>query len=173
VVELSKLTDEGLRLSGCAEHVQLDENEALRDLSWKIFIQRADDDFFFDIQAEAIYEGTCCRCLEPIDVPANICARFLGSPDPALAARGSHTLGSQDLDVVYLPEEELDEEALVKDQFVLQRPMQLLCKEGCLGLCFQCGKNWNKGKCQCHPQNSYVPGTLARALADIKLDLGP
>jgi uncharacterized protein len=173
VIELSKITEEGLRLSGRADLIQLEGNDALRGLSWNIFIQPAAGDFFFDIRAEAVYEGICCRCLEPIDVTARVLSQFLGSPDPALAARGSHTLGTQDLDVIYLPEEILDEAALLKEQFVLQRPMQLLCKEGCLGLCYKCGKNWNKGRCQCIQEIAPAPGTLARALADIKLDVGP
>jgi len=173
VIELSKLTSEGLRLEGTAEHISLEGGESLRDLSWRLFVQRSDGDVFFDIQADAVYECACCRCLEPLDANIDIRSQFLGSPDPALVARGSHTLGTQDLDVVYLPEELLDEVALVREQFILQHPMQPLCKEDCQGLCSLCGKNWNKGRCQCHPEYSSAPGVLARALAEVKLDLHP
>lgn len=173
MIELTKLPTEGLRLEGSALHVQMDEKESLRDLSWQLFVQPSNKDVFLDIRAEAIYEGTCCRCLESVDKQAKILAQFLGSPDPDLVARGSYALGTQDLDVVYLPEEMLDECALVREQFILQRPMQLLCKEDCLGLCPQCGKNWNKGRCQCGPFNSKMPGALAKALSGVQLDLKP
>ncbi|MDR1841057.1 MAG: DUF177 domain-containing protein [Holophagales bacterium] len=171
MIELSKLTTEGLRLEGAADRVPPEENEVLRCLRWQVFAQKSNGDFFFDIQGEAVYESACCRCLEPLDAPARICAQFLGSPDPDLVARGSHTLGTQDLDVVYLPEEVVDEEGLVREQFVLQRPMQLLCKEDCQGLCSICGKNLNKGRCQCRPEYSKAPGALARAFAEAKLNL--
>jgi len=173
VIDLSKLPAEGLRLEGSAGCVQMEKNEVLRDLHWKVFAQPSERDIYFDIQAEAVYEGVCGRCLEPIDKPARLRAQFLGSSDPDLVARGSHTLETQDLDVVYLPEEMLDEESLVREQFILQRPMQMLCKEDCQGLCPQCGKNLNKGRCQCHPEYSRTPGVLAKALAEVKLDMKP
>lgn len=173
MIELSKLTAGGLRLEGAVERVPLEGSEFLRGLSWTVFIQRSNGDVFFDIQAEALFETSCCRCLEPLDTKMKIRSQFLGSADPALVERGSHTLGTQDLDVVYLPEELLDEEALVREQFVLQRPMQQLCKDDCQGLCSLCGKNWNKGRCQCRPEYSKAPGALARALAEAKLDVRP
>jgi uncharacterized protein len=173
VIELAKLPSEGLHLEGGAEHVPVEGCDVLRDLSWHLFAQPSGSDVYFDIQGTAVYEGVCCRCLEPVDWRARLRTQFLGSADPELVARGSHLLGKQDLDVVYLPEEMLDEEALVIEQFILQRPMQLLCKEGCLGLCPRCGKNWNKGRCQCSPEYSSAPGALAKALAGLKLDLEP
>ena len=48
--------------------------------------------------------------------------------------------------------------------------MHPLCKEDCLGLCPQCGKNWNKGKCSCDPEAHKEPSALAKALSGIKLD---
>ncbi|MCL1908596.1 MAG: DUF177 domain-containing protein [Holophagaceae bacterium] len=173
MIELAKLTAEGLRIEGSVGYVQVEENESLRNLHWQVFVQPSDKDFFFDIRAEAVIEGTCGRCLEPVDQETRLKAQFLGSSDPNMVARGSYTLGTQDLDVVYLPEEILDEEALVREQFILQRPMQLLCMNDCLGLCPQCGKNWNKGRCQCCPEYDKSPSALAVALADIKLDLSP
>jgi uncharacterized protein len=172
VIELSKLPAEGLRQEGLVGHVQIDENEALRNLQWQVFLQPSDEkDVFFDIVASAIYEGNCSRCLLPTDRPVELRAQFLGSLDPELVARGSYTIGSQDLDVVYLPEEAVDEEALVKEQFILQRPMQLLCIDGCLGLCPQCGKNWNKGPCHCCPDYFVERGALAKAFGGVKLEL--
>jgi uncharacterized protein len=171
VIELAKLPPEGLRLEGSAAHVQIDENEALRCLSWQLFVQPSNKDIFLDVRADAVFEGACSRCLESVDVQARIQSQFLGSHDPDLVARGTYVLGTQDLDVVYLHEETLDECALVREQFILQRPMQLLCKEDCLGLCPQCGKNWNKGRCQCCPEYNDAHGALAKALSGIQLDL--
>lgn len=172
MIDLLKLPESGLWLEGSLASVHLGENEALASLGWKILAMPSGGDFFFDVQAWAVYECTCCRCLDPADVPISIRSQFLGSRDPSLVAGGSHTLGTQDLDVVYVPEDALDEEALVRDQLLLQLPMQGLCKDDCLGLCFNCGKNWNKGPCGCRPERIGTPGAFARALADARLAPG-
>jgi uncharacterized protein len=173
-MDLSKIAEGGLRLEGSLGRVGLGENYALSSLGWNMFVLPSGQDFFFDVRARAVYECACCRCLEPVDVPVDVHSQFLGSRDPGLAARGSHVLGAQDLDVVYMPEETLDEEAFAREQLVLQLPMQALCKEGCLGLCSICGKNWNKGPCGCRPDHAHARthGALARALADVRLGPG-
>lgn len=45
---------------------------------------------------------------------------------------------------------DLDE--IVNTTFVLSMDSQLLCKEGCKGLCCRCGKNLNDGPCDCRPE---------------------
>ncbi len=172
MIDLSKLPPEGIRLEGSGERYPLEGHDVLRDAAWSLRILPSDQDVFLDVQGTAVWESTCARCLEPLDQELRVASQFLGSKDPELVMRGSHTLGSQDLDVVFLPESILDEHELVKEQFLLHVPMQPVCREGCEGLCPQCGKNWNKGRCQCRPEFSKPPSALAKALAGIKLDLG-
>jgi len=173
MIELSRLPAEGLRLEGSAPIMALDREEALRDGRWTLRLLPSNKDFYLELAGEATWEGTCSRCLEPFEQTIRVESRFLGSGDPDLVVRGSHTLGSQDLDVVFFPEPLLDEEALVREQFQLQVPMHALCREECLGLCPQCGKNWNKGRCNCRPEMQKAPSALAKALSGLKLDLEP
>ena len=42
-------------------------------------------------------------------------------------------------------------EPLVRDAVLLDLPLAPLCSEECLGLCPQCGANWNEGSCGCPP----------------------
>ena len=106
MIEIAKLPLDGLRIEGLSEFVSLEEKEALRGLSWQLFLVPTDKDgykdIFFDIRADAVYEGFCCRCLEPIDTPMALRAQFLGSSDPNLVARGSYMLGAQDSDQSFL-----------------------------------------------------------------------
>lgn len=174
MIHRAKLPAEGLRLSGTLALLPLEGEDAVRDMAWQVFVLPSDSglgDTFFDVKGSGVLDCTCSRCNEPFDLPLAVSSQFLGSQDADLAARGAHTLGSQDLDVVFMPEDEVDEEALVKEQFQLQVPMHPLCKEDCLGLCPQCGKNWNKGKCSCNPEAFKEPSALAKALSGIKLDL--
>ncbi|MBK8727304.1 MAG: DUF177 domain-containing protein [Holophagaceae bacterium] len=175
MIHLSKLPAEGLKLSGDLALLPLEGEDAVRDMAWSIFILPSSNaglgDTFFDVKGSGVLDCTCSRCLEPFDLPLAVSSQYLGSKDAELVARGAHALGTQDLDVVFMPEDELDEEALVKEQFQLQVPMHPLCKEDCLGLCPDCGKNWNKGKCSCNPElRAKEPSALAKALGSIKLD---
>jgi len=174
VIHLYKLPLVGLRLTGTTERLALEGDVALRDLTWSVFALASDGDVFLEVKGQATWQGACSRCLAPLDRSLTVESQFLGSKDAELVARGSHTLGSQDLDVVFLPEDTLDEAELVREQFELQAPMHPLCTEDCQGLCPACGKNWNKGPCHCQPESATTPSALnqalARALAGIKLD---
>jgi uncharacterized protein len=173
MIELSRLPAEGLRTEGRATLLPLERGEALRDAEWSLRVLPSNSDFYLEVLGKAVWEGNCSRCLEPFELALRLESRFLGSKDPDLVVRGSHTLGSQDLDVVFFPEPFLDEDALVREQFQLQIPMHAVCKETCQGLCPQCGKNWNKGPCTCRPESQKAPSALAKALSGLKLNLEP
>jgi len=174
VIDLYHLPPEGLRLNGTTAQLALEGDASLRDLAWSVFALASDGDVFLEVKGQALWQGTCSRCLAPLDRPLAVESQFLGSKDGDLVGRGSHQLGSQDLDVVFLPEDNLDEAELVREQFELQAPMHPLCVEDCKGLCPTCGKNWNKGPCHCRPEADQTPSALNRALtkalAGIKLD---
>jgi uncharacterized protein len=174
VINPYKLPPEGLRLSGTTQRLALEGDVSLRDLAWSVFALASDGDVFLEVKGQAVWQGACSRCLAPLDRPLVVESKFLGSRDADLVGRGAHTLGSQDLDVVFLPEDVLDEAELVREQFELQAPMHPLCAEDCQGLCPVCGKNWNKGPCHCQPEADLVPSALSqalsKALAGIKLD---
>lgn len=176
MIDLSRLPQEGLRLEGRLDHFPLDGRvgtDGWRELDYAVFVLPSAGDVFLEVKGRAKWEGCCSRCLESFEKPITVESQFLGSKDPELVARGSHTLGTQDLDVVFLPELELDELTLVREQFELQVPMSPICREDCPGLCPSCGKNWNKGKCNCRPEFERSPSALAKALSDLKLNLEP
>jgi uncharacterized protein len=171
MIDLTQLPPDGLRLDGTLGTLSLGDGSDLRGVTWRLLVLPSGADFFMEVKGEAVWEGTCSRCLEPLDLPLKVESQFLGSKDPDLVVRGAHTLGSQDLDVVFFPESALDEEALVREQFQLQAPMHPLCREACAGLCPECGKNWNKGPCSCRLELRKEPSALAKALVGLKLNL--
>lgn len=171
MIDLSQLPLEGLRLDGTLDAFVLADGSGLRGVQWQVLVMPSNKDFFMEVKGEGTWEGTCSRCLEPLEHPLKVASQFLGSKDPELVVRGAHAIGSQDLDVVFIPEPLLNEEALVREQFQLQAPTHPLCREACEGLCAQCGKNWNKGRCTCRPDISKEPSALAKALSGLKLNL--
>ena len=171
MIELAQLPPEGVSVEGVSVPQELGDGSSLRAAVWRVRVQPSDSDFFLEVKGGTTWEGACSRCLEPLDVPMEVTSQFLGSRHKDLMSGGAHAVASQDLDVVFLPEPILDEEALAREQFLLHVPMHPLCKEDCKGLCPQCGKNWNKGPCTCRPERDAEPGALAKALAGLKLNL--
>lgn len=57
--------------------------------------------------------------------------------------------GDVESGLVSYSKNELDLEHVLIDEIVLSIPMNVLCKDDCLGLCQDCGKNLNQGDCEC------------------------
>jgi uncharacterized protein len=89
---------------------------------------------------ETVWVGECRRCGGPVEgrVKAAVRERFAGG-------------GSDDEDAYLLADDVVDLEPLVRDAVLLELPLAPLCAETCLGLCPQCGTNWNESPCQCRP----------------------
>jgi uncharacterized protein len=48
---------------------------------------------------------------------------------------------------------EFDITGLVWEQFLIALPDKPLCSSSCKGICSYCGRNLNKGACQCHEES--------------------
>jgi uncharacterized protein len=90
----------------------------------------------------APWQGECRRCGGPVtgEVAASVRERYA-------PAGGTEA----DEDAYLLAGDELDLEPLARDAVLLDLPLAPLCSDDCLGLCPQCGANWNAGVCGCPP----------------------
>ncbi len=90
----------------------------------------------------ARWVGECRRCGGVVtgQVTAVVRERFV----PA-----EHVDGDED--AYQLEDDVLDLEPMVRDAVLLELPLAPLCAETCLGLCPQCGTNWNESPCRCRP----------------------
>jgi DUF177 domain-containing protein len=84
------------------------------------------------LRYEVRLEGPCMRCLEEAHETISIDAREVDQPG-----------GGEELRSPYLAEEELDVRGWARDALVLALPVQIVCREECLGLCPVCGENLN------------------------------
>jgi uncharacterized protein len=85
----------------------------------------------------ARYVGECRRCLEPARGTIAVEVRELCAE-------------SGDGETAYaLSPKTLDLEPIVHDACILELPLAPLCREGCAGLCPQCGANRNTERCDC------------------------
>ena len=86
----------------------------------------------------------CGRCLK--DVMTEFCLDFSREVD--MKTSSEEKLEQLD-ENNYIAGYQLDVDALIADEMVLQWPLKILCKEDCKGICTVCGKNLNKQECEC------------------------
>lgn len=115
---------------------------------------------------EAEVSFTCSRCLKHFNGSINKGFDLEYWPDPVVTAESEElSLTYPELVIGFYRNEELDLSAVVSEQIVLEIPLKPVCREGCKGLCSQCGADLNEGPCGCEPPP--LDPRLS-ALADIK-----
>jgi uncharacterized protein len=106
----------------------------------------------------APWRGECRRCGGQIG----------GTLEAHVRERYAPAGGSEaDEEAYHLEGDELDLGPLARDAVLLELPLAPLCSPGCLGLCPQCGANWNEDGCDCAP-----PGDPRWAALDTLRDPG-
>lgn len=97
-------------------------------------------------------ELVCSRCLEPYRVPVDASFDLRYLPLAETSAEGEREVEDDDLAAAYYRDDQIDLGQVVEEQIYLGIPMKPLCREGCLGLCPQCGTNLNVETCSCDTQ---------------------
>ncbi len=59
--------------------------------------------------------------------------------------------------IITVPDYKLDVDELVFSEVYLSLPSKHLCKEDCMGCCYECGKNLNEGECDCSEKQDIDP----------------
>jgi uncharacterized protein len=102
-------------------------------------------------------EGPCMRCLEPASPDFEVDVREVNQPG-----------GGDELSSPYVTDgEELQLAQWVRDALALALPVQLTCREECLGLCGQCGANLNEDPDHRHEA---APDPRWAKLGELKFD---
>ena len=85
------------------------------------------------------YSCECFRCLKPVskDLNIKINESFTSSDN------------AEQNDLYSFEGKILDTDKALRDNIILNLPMQNLCSERCKGLCEKCGANLNEMQCKC------------------------
>lgn len=93
----------------------------------------------FTVNGEIQYE--CARCLEPVS------RKFEKQIHKAVVR--TVPLDSEDEEWYVCEDHLLNLDEIVTDEIVLDLPYQVICSNGCKGLCPNCGVNLNHETCSC------------------------
>jgi uncharacterized protein len=109
----------------------------------RIVIDKIQNLFRFKINIKSRVMYNCDRCLNNYESDFDELTEQI------------YQLGHSELDVddqiELLPQDtrEIDISKAISDVFLLSRPMKLICKSDCKGLCVHCGINLNDKTCDC------------------------
>lgn len=148
-------------LDSTGEGIRLEE-----PLTLKAFIGRSGDKVLIKGSLQALLRLECSRCLEEfichIDEPFTV--TFL--PAQERPKESELELESDDLDVIFYTERTIDLSALIREQLLLAIPMNPVCTLSCRGLCPDCGKNLNEGRCYCSQSKGDARWSRSRRFED-------
>ena len=112
-----------------------------------------------DGKAEITQVMECDRCLKemPVQIVLDF-ERMLYSPDVMNSEL------EEESDHGVMDGYQLDIEALVYNELLMNQPEKVLCKPDCKGICKKCGKDLNEEDCGC---DTFVPDPRMAVLQDI------
>ncbi len=114
-------------------------------------IHKDKDKFHLVGAVQTELELPCSRCLEPYRLPVDLAFDQRYLPQAEASADQETEVAEEDLETSFYRKGQIDLNELLREQFYLALPMKPLCREGCRGLCSQCGMNLNTGTCDCAP----------------------
>lgn len=113
-------------------------------------------------------ETECDRCLGRasyhIDTPFDLFYRPLASVENSEGEELAIDEGEAEMGFYELPGLELED--IIREQLLLQLPMQRVCREDCKGICPICGVNRNETACACE---AHPPDDRWMALKDLHI----
>lgn len=108
-----------------------------------------------DVRFTCSFELNCDRCLR------GVCKELAVDYSDYAYAPG---LDSEDDGCEFIKDYEIDLEAFILSELLLNWPDKVLCSEDCKGICMVCGQDLNAGECGC---DRFVPNPAFAGLSEI------
>ena len=150
---VSRLDKEAIKLSGSegVDFVALpeeDDFQVVKPMCYDLSVTKVSGGALVSGRCSVTISGICGRCLENVE-------KEVSADDIGLFVELENA------------PEEIDISDDIREELLINLPMNLVCKSDCRGLCPDCGANLNNGDCSCANKAS---GSLAwSALDDLKL----
>src|SRR5438552_2668584 len=94
-------------------------------------------------------EADCDRCLTVASLPLEKGFDLFYRPPPAIV-EDEVKIDEGEAEIGFYEGLGLELADVIKEQILLELPMQRICREGCKGICPVCGANRNEVACDCH-----------------------
>lgn len=116
------------------------------------------------VDAHAVLDLTCARCVESFEAPADVSFEEEYAPSidivTGLPSSGTHNDTAFDISATHT----IDLSEALRQHFLLAVELVPLCDVNCRGLCPSCGTNLNRQTCSCAPERESGPFAALGAL---------
>jgi len=134
-IYIDQIPDTGLELSETCEPSSLDLNRPdirlTEPINISARISKGTNFISVNLAIEISMRLNCSRCLEEFTVPKSLETKL--------------NLPIENRDAIDLTDN-------LREEIMLNYPLKPLCRPECRGLCPVCGRNLNKGRCNCQPR---------------------
>lgn len=134
-------------LNPLLEHGPVHDFEFVGPANVQLRHYRSGQEIFLEGELRARVIGQCARCLESFEFTHAPRFSFIMVPHQGRWAEEDLAGGGGDL--TWYEGEEIDVSPMLRERMLLALPTLPLCREGCLGLCAQCGSDLNARPCDC------------------------
>ena len=172
MIHLGNIPEEGLHLEIAEKGNELQVIAGKADffimspVSANLTLLKSDEEVFVRGNMASVLKFRCARCLKEFDhkISSNIDIVYRVAPEYGITPhtkdfRGTHPkdgsgvkekeLSREEVSANHLKGNEIDINAVLFEQLLLDIPMQPVCSVDCKGLCPKCGADSNHGKCGC------------------------
>lgn len=123
----------------------------------KIEIYRVGQKYVLKGVLKGVLKIACDRCLESYSQEVESEFNSFLIPAPENEEKVELELMEDDMEVVFVRDDEVDLHDIIREQLYLSLPIKCLCRDNCLGLCVKCGCNLNENPCECIKEQGH-PG---------------
>lgn len=135
-----------------------------------VTLLRTDRGILATAEFHSTAEGECARCLRPAQyvMTLEIEEEFLPRLDPVTGGPLPEPTdpGSAMIDTHHI----LDLTEVARQMWLVETPMQVLCRQDCAGLCAECGADRNAGDCACEQKPIDVRWAALVRMRDVNSD---
>lgn len=115
----------------------------------RIEIRRVGKKYILNGFIKGVLRIICDRCLDIYRQEVESDFNSFLVPAPEDIEKAELELMEEDMEVVFIYNEEAHLHEIIREQLYLSLPIQCLCRNNCLGLCSTCGCNLNGNSCEC------------------------
>jgi len=153
VIKFSEIED-GVVLKGEIDGLQYKSVEDLEftflsPIEYELQVSKFEDGIQLTGLVTCQLSLSCGRCLDDFQYPVRTYLDIEITRKSSFQEANELELQSEDLNVYYFENDEIDLNPLVYEEVLLNVPMKPLCGEECRGFCDTCGKNSNNETCGC------------------------
>jgi uncharacterized protein len=160
------LSDKEATLRKIVERVGAASPPIKGPLRVELQLTKLEPNYFLRGRMQFLLMPECSRCAESfpfeIDHKFELGLVHMANSKPQRTATLAEE--SEELDLNWFTDNELDLEPILEEQFYLSLPFQPLCQPDCQGICQTCGKNLNEGPCGCGVSTGVNPFGVLKKL---------